>query len=58
MLELDELINQCNKEIDRIVTKKEKFIQQRQQNQRKIDSNLQDILTYLKKLEDDNDLEE
>jgi hypothetical protein len=54
---LYELINECNKEIDRIVAEKENFIKEQQRHQRKIDNNLQNIITYLKKLEDDNDLE-
>jgi len=55
---LYKLIDQCNKEIDRIITEKENFIRKHQQHQQKIDYNLQDIINNLKELEDENDIED
>ena len=58
MSTLVELIELCDKELERIILEKEEFIvtikDQQEQNQRKNDSRMQMILEHLKKIEDDN----
>jgi len=58
MSTLKELIELCEKEVDRIINEKEEFItyikEQQQRNQRKNDSQMQIILDYLKEIEDYN----
>jgi len=58
MSTLKELIELCEKEVDRIINEKEEFItyikQQQQRNQRKNNSQMQIILDYLKEIEDYN----
>lgn len=58
MSTLKELIELCEKEVERIINKKEEFItyikEQQQRNQRKNDSQMQIILDYLKEIEDYN----
>ena len=61
MSTLEELIELCIKEVDRIINEKEEFViyikEQQQQNQQKNDSRIQMILEHLKKIEDDNNSE-
>jgi len=61
MSTLKELIELCEKEVERIINKKEEFItyikEQQQRNQQKNDSQIQKILEHLKKIEDGNNSE-